>query len=724
MSRDRPPSAGEAHSGRAARLLIVAITALAAASALTTILLDPRGPNLVRVAALIAGMVGGEAFQFYLPYRRGGQARFTLSDTALTAGLLLAPSTEIVMAAAATMVGWQLVERVPRLKLWFNTCQYVAAAASAALVVQAVAPRPGPVTPATFAVVALGLAVFLLVNTVSVAGIIAATGGDPLKTTVGRLASTATVVAAGNACLGLVGVLLARSQPWALPALCAPLLALYTASRQEVGAKIARERSGAFVDTEQALSEAGHPDAVSEALVAGVRGILGWSAAIWREGRWATPVPDASSRCPLQAGLPHTVVSDGATFGPSVDGPVAAVGVGGGVLVAWSGELRLEADGLEWLERLGRSGRTSYARATASLALHNEQATLRAVVDGTGDGILVLDGDGVVRLCNPAMEQLGAMAADEAVGRPAAEVLGEGPWEREGVHDVSRDHDRVWRLSVDSVRDGRDGRSLRVLVVHDVSAERRVARMKDDMLAVVSHELRTPLTPIKASAKLLRSRWDRLAEDQRQELLDQIGRSTEHLARLVEDLLLVGRLSAGSGTAPAVDLAPVDLAALLTDVVRQLALARAAHEVTLTAPPSLMWVSDPPRLRQIVDNLVDNACKFSPSGSRVDVTLEERDGWAVLRVTDFGRGIHADDVKRIFERFERVEDPLHMTTSGAGLGLYIVRALVNALQGTIRVDSILGAGTTVTVALPLPGLPGCGTGADIPARQDGRAEPH
>jgi signal transduction histidine kinase len=135
--------------------------------------------------------------------------------------------------------------------------------------------------------------------------------------------------------------------------------------------------------------------------------------------------------------------------------------------------------------------------------------------------------------------------------------------------------------------------------------------------------------------------------------------------------------------------------------VAQLALARSSHRICLTAPESLPTVTNQLRVRQVVDNLLDNACKFSPPGSPIEVTLAEVDGHAELRVRDLGRGIPPDELERVFERFQRVEDPMHMTTSGAGLGLYIVRALIEGLGGTITLDSVLGAGTTVTVRLPL-----------------------
>jgi PAS domain S-box-containing protein len=419
------------------------------------------------------------------------------------------------------------------------------------------------------------------------------------------------------------------------------------------------------------------------------------------DDRWATPVPAGSGPCPIDPALATALRSHGRALGPATDGPAAAIGLDGAVLVLWGDDLRLDHDGEEWLGRLAASGRVHLARAAVADALAEEQATLRAVVDGTADGICVLDAAGVLRVWNPAMATLAGVAADAALDRPAHEVLGDGPWTVDGVHDVVRHGERVWRVSVAAVDEG----ALRVAVVHDVSAERRVARMKDDMLAVVSHELRTPLTPIKGSAQLLLRRWERLPDEQRERLLAQVVSSAEHLSRLVDDLLLVAQLSASSTSTPSVALVPTDLGTVVSDGVAAMRLGHPDHRIELVATAATSGLSDPLRVRQVLDNLVANACKFSPAGSAVRVALDVDGADAVLRVVDEGRGIPPEDIERVFERFERAEDPLVMTTSGAGLGLYIVRALVTALGGTIALRSTPGAGTTAIVRLPLLARP-------------------
>jgi signal transduction histidine kinase len=546
-------------------------------------------------------------------------------------------------------------------------------------------------------------AVFLFVNTATVAGIIALTSGSDFGPTFRRMTGPAVLLGAGNVCMGLLAVLLLHSSPWALPALAVPLGLLHAASAQAVRARLASERSQAFVDIEQRLGEAQDPQEIRTLLGDAVGSIFGCQGAVWHDDRWVVEVPPGSGPCPVNPDLATPLRTRGPALGPAVDGEVSAVGLGDAVLVAWPGELGLDREAGEWLERLAASGRVHTARSRAAAGLRQERATLRAVVDGTVDGILVLDPNGTVELCNPAMASLAQLDGPAAIGRAASDVLGEGPWEQSGVHDVVRgtgDNRRVWRVSVSPVHDRERG-ELRVAVVHDVSAERRVARMKDDMLSIVSHELRTPLTPIKGSAQLLRRRWERMTDTMRVDLLTSIEQRADHLARLVDDLLLVGQLSASDDARLRVQTGPADLAQLARDAVTQLTHAHPRHELALDAPAELPLVTDQLRVRQIVDNLVNNACKYSEPGSRVDVDVTTRDGYGVVRVTDHGRGIPAEDLGRVFERFERVEDPLNMQTGGAGLGLYIVKALSTALGGNVVLESVLGAGTTVTLTLPL-----------------------
>ncbi|MPZ73081.1 MAG: PAS domain-containing protein [Nitriliruptorales bacterium] len=683
-----------------ARRLLIGVAALGLTLLSVLLYVDSNGVALLPAAILAAAVAGGEAIRVDLSYRRGGIAVFTLGHASLAAGLLVLPGGTVVLAATTAIAIWQLAERIPRLKLTFNVLQYLAGTAAAALVVEFISPRPGPLDGRTLAAAAAALSLCCAVNTVAVSGMISAFGGRSWAATMRQMAQSTMLLAGGSVAVGLLAVLLATDHLWALPTLIVPLGLLHAASRREVQAQTDGERAVAYVDVEQRLAEATDPEHVHARLVEGVRSMLGCSAAVWANNEWATPVPSGSTPCTVNPHVSMPISATGPALGPNIQGPCVAVGIGNGVLIVWSGELPLREAAHEWLERLGSSGRVHGARSAADAALRRERATLRAIVHGTADGIFVMDPHGGVVLCNPAMAELAQVDDTAVAGARAEDVFGEGPWSEEGVRDVIRPDDRVWRIAVSAVRDRAHG-DLRVAVVHDVSAERRVARMKDDMLSIVSHELRTPLTPIKGSAQLLRRRWDRMNAGQREDMLRTIEQRADHLTRLVEDLLLVGQMSTATDTPHRLQPIKVDMVELLRETTLQLDAGHPMHTVLLTAPDELTLHTDPLRVRQIIDNLVNNACKFSPSDSIIQVSLIPDAEWAIVRVTDQGRGIPPEDVDRVFERFERVEDPLHMTTSGAGLGLYIVRSLTERLGGDVAMASVLGTGTTVTVRLPL-----------------------
>src|SRR5680860_434884 len=501
---------------------------------------------------------------------------------------------------------------------------------------------------------------------------IAFTSGAVWTSTWLRMLPTGAILACGNLALGLLAVVVLDARPWVLPALLVPVALLWSASRQNVQAQIDRERTAAFIAVEHRLGAARTPEEVGAVLADAVRRVLGCHGAVWRGHRWVTPVPARGTAAagevslpqvnppqvgllqvnPPQVGLPQVnpldeltstaVTAPAATLGLALEQDCLAVGLGDGALVAWSGELALDADSAGWLERLGRSGRVHIARAAGTVALDQERATLRAVVDGTGDGVLLLGPDGVIRVWNPAMAALSGIPTELAVGRAVTDLLAHGPWQEDGIHDVIRSAtDSVWRTSVASIED----------------------------VAIASIEERA-----------------------------------EHLARLVDDLLLVGQLSATSRIAPPqLSEEPVELAEVVEAAAAALALARPEHQVRVQVADGVRARTDVLRLRQILDNLLDNACKFSPAGSVVEVNLhaDAVASEAVFEIVDHGRGIPPADLERVFERFVRVEDPLVMTTSGAGLGLYIVRELAHALGGRVELRSQVGQGTTVSVLLPL-----------------------
>ena len=242
-----------------------------------------------------------------------------------------------------------------------------------------------------------------------------------------------------------------------------------------------------------------------------------------------------------------------------------------------------------------------------------------------------------------------------------------------------------------------------VIVVHDLAREREAAALKEDFVARVSHELRTPLSPLRAYAQSLRRAGDRVPVEKRGEILDQMVERVDHLARLVDDLLLVSQIGAGRvDPAREVQLTELDLAALLPRLVAWLGHEHTrdhAIEVVGSETP-LLVMADQMRTGQIVTNLLTNACKYSEPGSPVTVRLSGEADEVTVVVEDRGPGIPPDKLEAIFERFERLDDPQRMRAGGIGLGLYISRHLAEAMGGRLTVASTRGVGTAFTLGLP------------------------
>jgi signal transduction histidine kinase len=229
---------------------------------------------------------------------------------------------------------------------------------------------------------------------------------------------------------------------------------------------------------------------------------------------------------------------------------------------------------------------------------------------------------------------------------------------------------------------------------------RELDQMKSDFVAIASHELRTPLTAIHGYVTTLARRYERLSPEESRRFLDTISRQSERMARLVEDLLLVSKIEAGTIR---INSQSVTVGTVLEGTVESLGpeeRSRIRLEVSGSDGPVEL---DPDRVDQVLRNLIGNALKFSPPSSPVVVRAHIRDGTVRLSVTDRGIGIPPEHLPHVFERFHQAGSVLTRQAEGAGLGLYITKRLVEAMGGTIAVTSSPGLGSTFEVTLPQPG---------------------
>jgi signal transduction histidine kinase len=244
------------------------------------------------------------------------------------------------------------------------------------------------------------------------------------------------------------------------------------------------------------------------------------------------------------------------------------------------------------------------------------------------------------------------------------------------------------------------------LFVGALVAEReRALALREEFIALASHELRTPLTPLKLQLQLLRRAG---GDPELQRRLEQVDRQVERLVRLVEELLDSSRMASGSWS---LRRERVDLGALAQDVVAgmEAELTAAGYRVDVRLSGSLGGEWDPTRLQQVVTNLVTNAMKFG-AGKPIVVSVRGEGDQVELQVTDEGVGVPRREQQRIFEPFERARQARDI--AGLGLGLYVVRTVVEAHGGRVSVRSQPGRGATFTVRLPrsAPALDGAPPG--------------
>ena len=228
---------------------------------------------------------------------------------------------------------------------------------------------------------------------------------------------------------------------------------------------------------------------------------------------------------------------------------------------------------------------------------------------------------------------------------------------------------------------------------------RELDRLKDEFVGMISHDLRTPLTSISGYVELLQDEETGPLNEEQRSFLDVVARNADRLLRLVSDLLFVARLQAGQLE---LELEQIDLAEVAAHTIEAVGPRAEAKGLTLgyARDGSTLVLGEHGRLAQLLDNLVSNAIKFTPKGGRVDVRVAAENGAVVLEVSDSGIGIPEEERALLFERFFRASSAVSRQIPGTGLGLYISKAIAEAHDGRIDVDSEEGRGTTFRLTLP------------------------
>ena len=395
------------------------------------------------------------------------------------------------------------------------------------------------------------------------------------------------------------------------------------------------------------------------------------------------------------------------------------------------GLLRLaarRADGTEFPAEISLApiavGGSSYVSATVRdiTARIRDEERFRNLLEAAPDPTVIVDDHAVIELANNQMQNVFGYERSELVGRSIA-VLASTPGPEEVLERIHR-----YLLDPELVPMGytqefhllhRDGHEVPVeiglsplhtdegvlvsIAVRDMTERRRLEaqsqRLRDELIATVSHELRTPLTSIIGYSELMTDLDDGDLSRRARTLLAVIERNAERELQLVDDLLTMAYLH---DNRLRIDRGSADLAAIAGRVVDDASLRARERglELRLVAAGVPPVHGDFYRLVQVLENLLTNALKFTEPGGRIDVVVLDDGPCGVVEVRDTGIGVSPEEKERVFERLYRAPSAIRSQAQGAGLGLPIVRAIVEAHDGTVEVESEVGVGTTVRVSIP------------------------
>lgn len=517
----------------------------------------------------------------------------------------------------------------------------------------------------------------------------------------------------------------------------------WVASARDVTAEHARRRAlEGLVRVAEGTIRPLDPGTMGQALVRSVRQAFRVDAV----GLWLRPLPGG----PGHRGVPEPVAHTGAGarhlvnhpgFARSLEEEEPLTAREGGNLFVYA-PLRLRGRragvlgftcraGSEAAEQLGASPGTVsvLARMVAQaldLASSRREAdearrTLDAALHTLPDALVVTDHRGRIRHANEAARHLSrpegrqGETLEDLLARADArdmegEVLGDladrisrgekvevsGTIRAEGP-EGAEDRRAVVLTALPLSRAPGDDHGGSLLVIHDVTRERELERMKDTFLNGAAHELRTPLATLKTHAQHSLRRLDRGVDEERiRQALQVMERQADRMSVLVNDLLDVSRLTLGKMRLRQVSL---ELGRTVTEACVPLRAHARQHELVLEIPQPVWVEGDPDRLEQVVSALVGNAIRFSPLGGRIEVRVGVQEGRALVEVSDQGTGIAPEHLPHIFDRFYRATDDPRVAPGGLGLGLWMARRLVQLHGGRIDVESVPGVGSTFRVTL-------------------------
>ncbi len=368
-------------------------------------------------------------------------------------------------------------------------------------------------------------------------------------------------------------------------------------------------------------------------------------------------------------------------------------------------------------DEIGRLGEAFNAMAAQ---LHDRMQTiltnsnkLAAILGSMVEGVIAVDTDDGVLHLNPAARQIIQVGPEECIGKRIWEVtrtreicealteaLRSNSEVLKEISIVDRPRDRAIKIHASPLKDSEGRLAGAVVLLHDITALRRLETVRRDFVANVSHELKTPLTAVRGLVETMLDDPDIDSETSKR-FLEKIHRQAMRLSALVTDLLTLSRVDRETTD---LERTVIDLRQPVRESLRTLASSAEAKAITVQASmpeDSVKILGDSEALRQAVDNVLDNAIKYTPEGGRIALELKRNGDQASLSIEDSGPGIDPQHKDRIFERFYRVDKARSRELGGTGLGLSIVKHIAQAHDGEVYLESEPGQGSIFTISLPI-----------------------
>jgi two-component system phosphate regulon sensor histidine kinase PhoR len=329
----------------------------------------------------------------------------------------------------------------------------------------------------------------------------------------------------------------------------------------------------------------------------------------------------------------------------------------------------------------------------------------KAILSAMQDGLLVLDGKQRITLFNRALQELFALRQTslgipllEAVRDPAVREIVSATFQKRQLIQRDINHaERQWQVTAVPMENG--ARSGAVILFHDITELKRADEIRRDFVANVSHELRTPLSILRGYIETMIDE-PKMPRGETARILEVMEQHSKRLGLLANDLLILAQLESGGSI---LQFSEIELPRFFSDLVRDWKKefsSRGLNAVVNVSDDCSIIHADETRLREVFDNLLDNAVKYSGKSGQIRLTARRRDNEVALSVGDEGIGIAAEDLPRIFERFYRADKARSRELGGTGLGLAIVKHIAQLHGGRVEAESQLGKGTTIRVVVP------------------------